>query len=236
MFKAIQNGNLVALKKAVFRGGDVNTQDKNGDTLLIKAIKQNQIECFEYLLHNGAGLYITNQHGHSAMDYIMEWRKYEYLLLVVQAGYRVTAENDQLMHQITRGEEFLSTGSGADKEVIAVLQRSYCRLATELSYQFGPKVIVFQKNAIILDLLASIVVTLHWPDQYPVVAITAVSPSHPEPLNGKVQKQDWYEMVIDKNVVAIQAGLLIPYDLADLFELINNLHDEVLELYIDITR
>lgn len=49
---------------------DVNIRDKNGATLMMKAIQHQSINIARYLINQGIDLYIEDNHGKTASDYI----------------------------------------------------------------------------------------------------------------------------------------------------------------------
>lgn len=51
-------------------GSNINEQDKNGDTILMKAVKDNQIDIVKLLLYKGANTNIQNNNSKKASDFI----------------------------------------------------------------------------------------------------------------------------------------------------------------------
>jgi ankyrin repeat protein len=51
-------------------GSNINEQDKNGDTILMKAVKDNQIDVVKLLLYKGANTNIQNKNAKKASDFI----------------------------------------------------------------------------------------------------------------------------------------------------------------------
>ena len=68
VFKAVEAKDLNALEKSLQLGADINFQDANGDTALIKATKANNKEIAKYLVENGADAQIANNAGYTALD------------------------------------------------------------------------------------------------------------------------------------------------------------------------
>ncbi|MFN5352171.1 MAG: S8 family serine peptidase [Alphaproteobacteria bacterium] len=68
LIKAVEEGNLVEATKQVELGADINFQDANGDTALIKATKAGDEKLAKYLVEQGADTQITNNAGYSALD------------------------------------------------------------------------------------------------------------------------------------------------------------------------
>ncbi|MFN9916711.1 MAG: ankyrin repeat domain-containing protein, partial [Pirellulaceae bacterium] len=60
LIKAVEEGNLVEATKQVELGADINFQDANGDTALIKATKAGDEKLAKYLVEQGADTQITN--------------------------------------------------------------------------------------------------------------------------------------------------------------------------------
>lgn len=236
MFRAIKYNDIAKLKKEVFLGADINAKDVDGDTPIIKAIKSDRHSSFEFLLHNGANLLIEDSNGHNALDLIVENRRYEYILSVVRAGYKIKADKDLLMHQISHRKPILRNSQDLPTETKAIMEMHHCKAASTLYHHFGAQALTYETGVIILTLLGTIMMSMHLEDEEILILVTAVSPEHPYPLSQQIHATgDWYTMLIEDNVLAIQSGIAIPYTRLDLIDLIENLHDEVIEKYIEAT-
>lgn len=238
MFKAILNNNLAKLKKDIFLGADINAKNDNGDTLIISAVKLDRYDCFNYLLHAGADIYIEDSLGQNVIDLIIKDRKYEYILSVARAGYKINNCQDTLMEVIASQGPILPP-QDIDPEIFAEMEKSFCKTATTLYYYYGPKIISYEKGGIILELLGSVMITMHYMNGEILTAVTAASPVHPKPFpNKNIKTDDWYNMLIDEedNVVAVQAAIALPFSRGELIELIEILHDEVIELYLEASK
>jgi len=239
LFKAIQNNDLAKLKKDIFLGADINAKNESGDTLIISAVKLDRYECFNYLLHAGADIYIRDRYGQNVIDLITENHKYEYLLAVARAGYRIANCKDQLMEWIANGEPILKPADDIDPVILAEMEKYFCKIASSLHYYYGPKIVSYQRGGIILDLLGSAIITIHYQDGNIVAAVTTASPVHPKPFpNQNIKTGSWYTMTFgdEENIIAIQAGLIMPYTRGDMIALIDSLHDEVIELYLEASK
>jgi len=239
LFTAVRNNDLIKLKKDIFLGADINAKNKHGDTLIISAVKLDRYECFNYLLHAGADIYIEDSLGQNVIDLITEGRKYEYILSLVRAGYKIADCRDQLMEWITNGETLFSPAD-IKPETLADMEIYFCKIASSLHYYYGPKIVSYIKGGIILDLLGSVIVTLQYQDGEMIAAVTAASPVHPKPFpNKNIKTEDWYNVLIDYEenaIIAIQAGIKLPYTRKEMIDLITQLHDEVIELYLEATK
>lgn len=67
-------------------GGDVNTQDEYGNTILHHAIKNKDIDVCRILLKKGADPNILNQEGNTPMVYSVFYGTYEITLLLLEYG------------------------------------------------------------------------------------------------------------------------------------------------------
>jgi len=238
LFTAVRSNDLIKLKKDIFLGADINAKNDNGDTLIISAVKLDRYDCFNYLLHAGADIYIEDSLGQNVIDLIIKDRKYEYILSVARAGYKINNCQDTLMEVIASQGPILPP-QDIDPEIFAEMEKSFCKTATALYYYYGPKIISYEKGGIILELLGSVMITMHYMNGEILTAVTAASPVHPKPFpNKNIKTDDWYNMLIDEedNVVAVQAAIALPFSRGELIELIEILHDEVIELYLEATK
>ncbi len=62
-FLYIKNSDLNSLKKYVLEGGNPDQVDKNGNSLLLSAIINNDLVAFKFLLENGANFNFRNEQG-----------------------------------------------------------------------------------------------------------------------------------------------------------------------------
>ena len=68
-FEAVKNGNIIAVKKILETGMDVNQQDAElGNTALIHAVVNDKYDMVKLLLLNGADPEIRNNRGRNAID------------------------------------------------------------------------------------------------------------------------------------------------------------------------
>jgi len=69
----ITERNVNALKSQLDRGGDVNSRDEKGETLLIYAVKRNRPEIVKMLVEKGADISAKDESGKTALDYAKEF-------------------------------------------------------------------------------------------------------------------------------------------------------------------
>ncbi len=74
---------VIALIK---RGVEVNTVDRNGDTLLVQAVRRDLPELFDYLLQRRARLNMRNRNGETALSIAAYTGKLTYVQRLVGAG------------------------------------------------------------------------------------------------------------------------------------------------------
>jgi ankyrin repeat protein len=63
IFKAIEVGNIEALRAAIEAGEDVNTPDEDGNTPLHKAVEKDRFKMVRMLLEAGADPNVRNKRG-----------------------------------------------------------------------------------------------------------------------------------------------------------------------------
>lgn len=236
MFGAIKHNDVNRLKKDVFRGGDINEKDPDGDTPILKSIKSERHDCFEFLLHSGADLLIEDSEGKNVFDLIVEERQYEYILSVVRAGHKINANKDLLMRQISYREPILKDNQELTPEIKATMEMHYCKAASTLYHYFGPQALTYETGTILLTFVGTVMVSMYLENENILIVVTVASPDHPMPLpKQNLDAEDWYTLLVDENIIALQSGMVIPYTRLDLIDLIDNLHDEVIEKYIEAT-
>jgi hypothetical protein len=68
LLEAADHGYVGALKVTLKkRGVDINTRDKNGDTPLILAVRENNFDVCEVLIESGADVFAKNNNGVDAL-------------------------------------------------------------------------------------------------------------------------------------------------------------------------
>jgi ankyrin repeat protein len=93
LIQGAKNGHLADVKKAIEElGADINMQDKNGNTALILAAKNNYPEIVGYLMGKGANLFIRNKADCDAYT------------LAVNAGNMVIRTFIESAMKVARGE------------------------------------------------------------------------------------------------------------------------------------
>jgi len=94
-----------ALSEVVNAGGDVNAQNKLGQTPLMVAIKKRRIEILEYLISLGADLSLTDKDGRSAIDYLFEQKLKNVIESIDDQLYHdldKILQSDTLLHSIVK--------------------------------------------------------------------------------------------------------------------------------------
>lgn len=71
------------------RGVDVNTVDRDGNSLLIQTIRQDNVELFDYLLQRRARLNMRNRNGETALSIAAFTGKLNFVQRLVEAGAEV---------------------------------------------------------------------------------------------------------------------------------------------------
>lgn len=142
LFGALLSGSISRIKDAIKAGADVNTQDDEGDTPLIKAVIGMDVNIVKTLLENKADPNIENFDGATALDYasldnIGGGSDRTVIVSALQkAGGAKGSHNKGLMSSdhkiIARVQRF---GSDADSNDIHVIEGTVVNLTDkELSY------------------------------------------------------------------------------------------------------
>lgn len=71
------------------RGIDVNTVDKQGDTLLIQAVKRDMPQLFDYLLQHRARLNTRNRNGETALSIAAYHGREQFVRRLVETGAEI---------------------------------------------------------------------------------------------------------------------------------------------------
>jgi hypothetical protein len=69
LFAAVRDGNLATLGQALQQGADINAQNERGETPLIIAVKNDQLECAKVLVTLRASLEIRDVDQKTARDH-----------------------------------------------------------------------------------------------------------------------------------------------------------------------
>ena len=69
---AVKKNNIVKVRQALEKGADVNTQDKDGNTALMKAVSGVSLDLVELLLESEADPNWENNHGYSVLKEAVE--------------------------------------------------------------------------------------------------------------------------------------------------------------------
>jgi ankyrin repeat protein len=79
LLELVEKNNIKEIKKFIEEGGDLNIQDKWGDTALLCAIYKRHLDIAVLLLDNGADKDLKNHNGKTALDYA---EKYNYTEII----------------------------------------------------------------------------------------------------------------------------------------------------------
>jgi ankyrin repeat protein len=82
--KAIQKGDLEAVKKFIEYGADVN-EKSNGLTPLMSAARYNKVDIIKYLLGKGADKKVIDQNGNTALRYAENSKSLDAIEVLKQA-------------------------------------------------------------------------------------------------------------------------------------------------------
>jgi len=89
MEEALLRSDSVSVIELVKRGMDVNTVDRQGNTLLIRAVRGELAELFDYLLQRRARLNLRNRSGETALSIAAYTGNLPYVRRLVEAGAEV---------------------------------------------------------------------------------------------------------------------------------------------------
>jgi len=79
LLELVEKNKIKEIKKFIEEGGDLNIQNKWGDTALLYAIYKNHLDIAVLLLDNGADKDLKNHNGKTALDYA---EKYNYTEII----------------------------------------------------------------------------------------------------------------------------------------------------------
>ncbi len=82
---AVEEGNLSEVQKQLASGADINFQDANGNTALIRATNAGNEQIAKYLVKNGADTQIKNNAGYSALD-VAKANKFTQIAEILKSG------------------------------------------------------------------------------------------------------------------------------------------------------
>lgn len=89
MEEALIRRDSSAVIELIKRGVDINTVDRDGNSLLIQAVRRDVPELFDYLLQRRARVNSRNKHGETALSIASFSGKMVYVERLVQAGAEV---------------------------------------------------------------------------------------------------------------------------------------------------
>ena len=89
MEEALIRSDPAAAIELINRGVDVNTVDRNGNTLLMQSVQRDVPELFDYLIKRRARLNPRNRNGESALGIAAYRGHFDYVRRLVEAGAEV---------------------------------------------------------------------------------------------------------------------------------------------------
>lgn len=89
----INNDNMLIFKIGLERGADVNFQDKEGNTALIRAAYDGRTERVKILLKNGAAIDIQDNFGNTALMSASIWNNVDTVKLLLENGAKTDIRN-----------------------------------------------------------------------------------------------------------------------------------------------
>jgi ankyrin repeat protein len=89
MEEAMSRGDTRAVVALIERGMEVNTVDRQGNTLLIQSIRRDLPEMFDYLMQRKARVNLRNRNGETALSIAAYLGRAQYAQRLVEAGAEV---------------------------------------------------------------------------------------------------------------------------------------------------
>ena len=86
MEEALIRGDSAAAINLIKRGMDLNTVDRQGNTLLIQSVQRDSPELFEYLMQRRARVNTRNKNGETAVSIAAYLGRAQYVQRLVEAG------------------------------------------------------------------------------------------------------------------------------------------------------
>ena len=86
MEAALIRGESATAIDLIKRGMDINTVDREGNTLLVQAVRKDMSTLFDYLIRNRARLNTRNKNGETALSIAAFTGKFPYVKQLVDAG------------------------------------------------------------------------------------------------------------------------------------------------------
>ena len=84
--EALLRNDSAAVVNLIERGIDINTVDRQGNTLLIQSVQRDLMPLFDYLLQHRARLNMYNQHGETALSLAAYQGKEAYARRLIEEG------------------------------------------------------------------------------------------------------------------------------------------------------
>ncbi len=103
---AVNRNKLFQLKSALKKGANINLPDKDGSSLLMRAIEKNYFKIAEYLINGNADLSIKNNSGKNAMDIAAD-KKNNDIIVILENKVSI----DNLLLKIKSLTEYNLTGT-----------------------------------------------------------------------------------------------------------------------------
>ncbi|MCL2076539.1 MAG: ankyrin repeat domain-containing protein [Betaproteobacteria bacterium] len=120
MLKSVKLGDIATVRNLLGRGMDVNTSDREGNTLLMLAARENRTELARLFIRERAKLNARNMHGDSALKIAAYNGSLDIVRELVQAGAEIDTEGwTPLIYAAFNGHDdivefLLQQGAGID--------------------------------------------------------------------------------------------------------------------------
>jgi ankyrin repeat protein len=112
---AIHENNTIHIKDLIETGSDINTKDRNGNTLLIQAIKLGNIDMVKFLISKGADINIEGLYGFSPLTYaVIESKNKLIIQLLINSGININQQDSQGYTSFQRAIDFILYESDTD--------------------------------------------------------------------------------------------------------------------------
>ena len=93
IYDVATNGHVGEMIKLLEQGANINIQNEEGTTLLMKAIVRNNLKMVKFLISKGANLVITDKFGHDALDWALISGNLEAAVYLVENNVDLNRKN-----------------------------------------------------------------------------------------------------------------------------------------------
>lgn len=117
--ESAQSGNVLTLKKYKSQKSDLNGQDSEGLTLLMRAVGTGQHKVVSYLLQQKVNLELKNENGDTALVMAIGNEQDQIAVALIEAG----AKTDVVSGEEKNNLIFLATSVNAEKTLTTLLKK-----------------------------------------------------------------------------------------------------------------